>query len=151
MSITTALGGPKEIIHAVEFKCCAKLQPCAAHFDMNKWMFSSQLTLDPHQLSPLWDRQWFISFDSTPWYFPARWLMRSSTPANTITLLLVLFRSRLTGCIQTYLDQSNFSCHECRTAQIQHSELALKGEVGFQTGKAFEQFMRIQCCTKHTK
>lgn len=33
-SITTALGGPTKIIHDLGFKCCAKLQPCAAHFDI---------------------------------------------------------------------------------------------------------------------
>lgn len=35
MSLTTAPGRPAEIIHAVGFKCYVKLQPCAAHLDMN--------------------------------------------------------------------------------------------------------------------
>lgn len=114
-------------------------------------MFGSQLSLDPRQLPSRWDRAAVYLLRLHTVIVPGTLIdaIQHSCEHHNIAASSVLLR--LTGCIRTYLDQSNLSCLECGTAQIQHSALALKGEVGFQTGKAFEQFMRMRCCTKHTK
>lgn len=56
MSTTTAPGGPAEIIHAVGFKCCARLQPLRSTFGHELMDVRLTLSLDPHQLPSRRDR-----------------------------------------------------------------------------------------------